>query len=332
MTQKIALFGAAGAIGNSIAAELQARGLQYRVVGRSREQLERSFGSDRNAEIVTWNPDDPRSVEAAATGIETIVYLVGVPYWQFELHPLLMERTLRGAQAAGVAEMLLVGTVYPYGLPRGDRVTEDHPREPHTHKGRMRKAQEDLLLDAHAAGTIRGTVLRLPDFFGPNVERSIVHGAFRAALDRKTAQLIGPIDAPHQYVFTPDVGPVVLALASEPRAYGRVWHFAGSGTILQREFVRRIFAEAGAPLKMIVVNKTMLRVLGTFDKVLRELVEMNYLQTNPVILDDSALHALLGGVRATSYDEAIRLTLEAMRRSDRIGLPAAARPERERSR
>ena len=44
-----------------------------------------------------------------------------------------------------------------------------------------------------------------------------------------------------------------------------------------------------------------------------ELVEMNYLQTTPVILDDLALRALLGPVQATSYADGIRRTLEAMR-------------------
>jgi len=39
---------------------------------------------------VTWNPGDPASVRAAASGIETMFYTVGVNYWQFELHPQLM--------------------------------------------------------------------------------------------------------------------------------------------------------------------------------------------------------------------------------------------------
>ena len=34
----------------------------------------------------------PPPVRAAAQGIDTIVYLVGVNYWQFELHPQLMKR------------------------------------------------------------------------------------------------------------------------------------------------------------------------------------------------------------------------------------------------
>ncbi len=310
---RIALFGAAGAIGTQIAATLRTRAERYRVVGRSRAALEASFGDDPLAEIVTWDPNDPASVRSAARGVDTIVYLVGVPYTQFELHPALMRATLDGAIAERVSRMLLVGTVYPYGRPVTATVSEDHPRAPHTHKGRMRKAQEDLLLDAGRAGRIRGTVLRLPDFFGPNVDKSLLHGAFRAALDGKTALLVGPIDTPHQFVYTPDVGPVAVALASEPRAYGQVWHFAGSVTIAQRDLVRRIFAAAGTQLKTFVVGKTMLRVAGIFDPLMRELVEMHYLQTTPVILDDTRLRELLGTVRVTPYDEAIAETLRTMR-------------------
>ena len=84
---KIALFGAAGAIGHSLADALRERGQEYRVVGRDRARLEKAFGSDSRAELVTWNPDDPASVRAAARGIDTIVYLVGVPYNHFEVHP-----------------------------------------------------------------------------------------------------------------------------------------------------------------------------------------------------------------------------------------------------
>jgi uncharacterized protein YbjT (DUF2867 family) len=128
--RRIALFGAAGAIGQSIAAALRRAGRPYRVVGRSQASLARSFGHDPLAEAVAWNPDAPESVRAAARGIDTIVYLVGVNYWQFELHPQLMAKTLAGATAEGVAHCLLIGTVYPYGRPRTDRVREDHPREP----------------------------------------------------------------------------------------------------------------------------------------------------------------------------------------------------------
>lgn len=310
---RIALFGAAGAIGRSIAAELRAKGLPYRAVGRGRQELERHFGADPRAEIVTWNPDDPASVRAAARGVDTIFYLVGVPYWQFELHPRLMRKTLDGAIAEGVQRIFLIGTVYPFGYARSERVSEDHPREPHTFKGRMRKEQEDLVLAADAAGSIRGTILRLPDFYGPGVERSFLASAFQAASEGGRAQLVGPIDTLHEFVYVPDTGPVALALAGEPRAYGRAWNFAGPEAITVRAFVERIFQAAGHKPKYVVANKTMLRVMGLFSPLMREMVEMNYLFQTAVIMDDSAIHRLLGNIQKTSYEDGIRQTLSRMK-------------------
>lgn len=308
---KIALFGAAGAIGRSIASALRQANQPYRVVGRSLAALQKEFGADPLAEAVSWNPDDPDSVRTAARGIDTLIYLVGVDYWRFAEHPVLMEKTLAGAIAEGVKRVVLIGTVYPYGRAQTERVTEQHPRAPHTFKGRMRKAQEDLLLAAHAAGKIQATVLRLPDFFGPGVDKSFLGGAFTAAVHGGTADLIGPIDRPHQFVFVPDVGPVVLKLAAAAAAYGRIWHFAGSGVTSQAALVAEIEQKTGRPLKRRIVGKTGLRLLGLFNRMLREMVEMHYLVTEPVILDDSALAGLIGPLARTPYEQGVAQSLAA---------------------
>ena len=309
---KVALFGAAGAIGQSIAQALAAKGQPYRVVGRSEASLRQTFGADPLAEIVTWNPDSPASVRAAAEGMDTLVYLVGVNYWQFELHPELMRKTLDGAIAAGVRNVVLIGTVYPYGRARTTPIREDHPREPHTFKGRMRKAQEDILLQAHAEGRINATVLRLPDFYGPGVDRSLLHGAAVAAVQGGSADMLGPLDAPHEFVYVPDVGLVVAKLVDTPAAFGRIWHLAGAGITTQRALVGEMEHATGRKLKLRVAGKTMLRILGLFDKFMREAVEMNYLMTEPVIMDDSALQKLIGPIRKTPYAEGIRRTLAAV--------------------
>jgi len=311
---RIGLFGAAGAIGGSIADALRAGGRHYRVVGRTRGSLEKQYGRDPLAEIATWNPDDPSSVRAACRGLEAMVYLVGVDYWKFELHPRLMKQTLEGAIAEGVPRVLLIGTVYPYGRPQAARVREDHPREPHTFKGRMRKAQEDLLLQADAAGRIKGCVLRLPDFYGPGVDKSFLHGAIVAAVSGGVANMIGPIDRPHEFVFVPDVGPVVVKLLDQPKAFGHVWHLAGAGATTQKTMVEEIERQAGRPLKLRVAGKTLLRVIGLFSPMMREMVEMHYLLTDPVIMDDAALQRLIGPLSKTSYQEGLRRTLQYQKR------------------
>ena len=63
---------------------------------------------------------------------------------------------------------------------------------------------------------------------------------------------------------------------------------------------------------VLVRMALMLRVLGLFDKFMREAVEMNYLMTEPVIMDDSALRSLIGTIRKTPYAEGIRRTLAAV--------------------
>ncbi|MGE6762931.1 NAD-dependent epimerase/dehydratase family protein [Corallococcus interemptor] len=321
--ETVALFGASGVIGQSVARALQAQGRPYRVVGRSEGSLRREFGADPRAEVVTWNPEDPASIRAAARGVRTLIYMVGVNYWQFHLHPELMRRTLDAAIAEGVERVVLIGTVYPYGLPRTATVTESHPREPNSYKGRMRKAQEDLLLEADAAGKIKGTILRLPDFYGPGVERSFLFQAFAAANQGKRAPLIGPLDTPHEFVFVNDVGPVVTALMDEPRAYGRFWNLAGAGATTQREMVKEMFAQAGHMPRMKTMGKGMVRLVGLFHPFMRELVEMYYLLTNPVLMDDSALRGLLGTVPKTPYPEGIRQTLAALREQEAKARPAA---------
>jgi nucleoside-diphosphate-sugar epimerase len=310
----IALFGAAGAIGNSIASALRKEGRKYRVVGRSLQSLQSAFGSDPLAEIMTWNPDDDASVHRATCGVDTLIYLVGVPYDQFHLHPIVMRETLKGAIIEGVRRVLLVGTVYPYGMPQTTPVTESHPREPNTFKGRMRKEQEDLLLAAHAGGKIQGAILRLPDFYGPGVEKSFLDSLFKAAALGGTANMLGPIDTPHEFVFVPDVGPVVVALAEKPEAYGRWWHFAGPGAITQRECIEKVFQMAGCKPRFRVAGKTMLRLIGLFNPLMRELAEMHYLLTNPVLMDDTALRGLLGPVHKTSYEDGLQTSLDAARR------------------
>lgn len=124
--------------------------------------------------------------------------------------------------------------------------------------------------------------------------------------------MVGPIDPPHEFVFVPDVGPVVAKLVDTPAAFGKIWNLAGAGITSQRELVSEMERQTGKKLKLRVAGKTMLRLIGLFKPVVREMVEMNYLLTDPVIMDDSALQQLIGPIRKTPYAEGIRQTLAAV--------------------
>lgn len=114
-------------------------------------------------------------------------------------------------------------------------------------------------------------------------------------------------------VFVPDVGPVAARLMSTPNAYGRVWHLAGAGVTTQQAIVEEIERQTGHRLRVRVAGKTMLLLLGLFNPFMREMVEMHYLLTDPVLMDDTALQDLLGPIHKTPYSDGVRECLAAVR-------------------
>jgi len=311
---KHALFGATGAVGKALAAKLAERGQPFRVVGRSEERLRKDFRLyEPLVEYCAADLSDSAAAARAAAGVDTIFYTVGVPYPQFEQHPKLTRIALKAAAAAEVRHYVHLSTVYPYGVPLQEFVSESHPRDPQTFKGRMRKEQEDLVLAADNPKGMRTTILRPPDFYGPDSELSYVRAIFDAALNGGTANVIGPIDTPHEFIFVPDLAETLIALSEKEEAYGQAWNVAGPGLITTRQFAEQVFAAIHQKPRLRVAGKFMLRVLGLFNPFLREVVEMHYLWTTPVKLDDTRLRQLLPNLPKTPYAEGIRATMDAMR-------------------
>jgi nucleoside-diphosphate-sugar epimerase len=309
---KVAIFGAAGPIGRYVGMELDRRGVPFRVVGRTAGKLEAAFGKLPHAEVVAADLSDAGGATQAARGVDTIIYTLGVTYTEFHLYPKLMRVAVDAAASAGVQRFVLVTGVYSYGVPQTKKVAETHPRVPVSVKGQFRKEQEDILMAAGERGLFKTMVVRLPDFYGPHTN-SIASMIFDAALAGKTANWLGPIAPLHEFVFVPDVGPVMADLAARDDCYGEAWNFAGPGDISALAFIQKIYQAAGREPKFRSAGRNLLRMMGWFNPMMRELPEMLYLQETPVLLDDSKLLGKLGQLHKTSYDEGIRLTLESMR-------------------
>jgi nucleoside-diphosphate-sugar epimerase len=306
--RQAAILGAAGAIGHSVGAELSRRKIPFRVIGREAAKLEQAFAG--RAEIRPADINDADATARALEGTDTVIYAVGLPYPMHKLHPVLIRKAVEAMQKAGVSRMALSSSVYAYGAPQSERVSETHPREPQTRKGRYRKEQEDIALAANGSRGLKTLVLSLPDFYGPHATLSLADQVFQGALAGKSANWIGPADTPHEFVFVPDAGPVLLDLLEKDGSFGEAWNFGGPGTITGRELIDEVYRLAGLKPKYRTAGPLVLRLGGLFSPLLRELVELHYLAVTPVILDDSKLIQHLGGVHKTSYGEGIRQTWE----------------------
>jgi len=303
----IALFGANGAVGHALAPVLEARRVEYRVVGRNEQHLRRDFP---HAQAVCADFFSGENLGEAARGIETVFYLAGAPYTEFYRHPVMVRNALDAAQAAGVRRFVHVAPVYSYGVPQSRPVAESQPHVPNNRKGRFRLEQEQAVLERHS-DPFSTVVVHLPDFYGPHADLSYANAFMREALSGKTASWIGPLMAQRDFIYVPDAADPLVRLAEMDDAYGRCWNLGGQ-SIEARVFADAIFSALGKPPKYRSIPKFMLQALGLFNPFMREVAEMYYLFESGFVLDDSALRQRLGGYAKTPFSQGIATTLAAL--------------------
>ncbi len=306
----IALLGATGSLGRAIGRLLSVHGQPYRPVSRSQMGLQVRFG-DPLAEPVLWASDQPTSIRNALEGVETAIYLVGMPVWEFAKHLALTRMVLDAALQAGVQKLLLISSNWSYGPPQATSLTESHTLGAQTEKGRIRREQEELVLAA--PGPFATAVLRIADFYGPYVEASYLWSAFKAAKNGTRAQLMSPADIPHEFVYVPDAAQTILDMINMPQIWGRSWNLGGVGITTLRTMTEAIFTQARLPPNYEMPLAWKMRIVAMMNPYVREMREMQYLLETPLLLDDSALAEVLGGLKKTPYAEGIAQTLPTVR-------------------
>ncbi len=313
---KVALLGANGAVGRTLGPLLSAHGHSYRVVGRSLLGLQVRFHEDPLCEHFQWDPEDEASIAEACAGAGTVIYLVGVALWKFKDHLPLIQKTLRASKEAGVQRFLLVSSNWSYSRVLGTgRINEDYSRESPAIKGRLRREQEDLVLAAHTQGSFATGVLRISDMYGPRIEASHLWSIFQAAKRGTEAQVLGPIDRPHEFVFVPDAAATIERLLEADSAWqgasAQRWNLAGAGTTTIQEMAELIFRTEGKLAKYKVPGRLLMRFVRAMNPYIREMGEMQYLLETSVLLDDARLQATIGPIERTPYAQGVQQTLVA---------------------
>jgi nucleoside-diphosphate-sugar epimerase len=188
----------------------------------------------------------------------------------------------------------------------------------------VRAQMAEELMAAHRAGTVRATSGRASDFYGPGAGQQGIFGdrVIRPLLAGKTVSILGKLDAPHTYTYVPDFGKGLVLLGTHDEALGQTWHIPNASTLTTRQILTLFFEEAHLPPRMGSVPDLLVRTLGLFNPLLREVAEMLYEFNEPFVVESSKFVQAFGDI-ATSHREAIRQTLEWYRR--RTQTPSAQR-------
>jgi nucleoside-diphosphate-sugar epimerase len=266
-------------------------------------------------EVAAADLRSQESVVQAVRGMEVVVHAASVPYPEWpRLVPLFAENALAAAEAAG-ASLVFPGNVYVYGRARSRFVTEDHPQEPHTVKGRIRLEVERKFLQAHQDGRVDLVLPRYPDVYGPGGMHEDFRPVFEGALAGKPCRWPLDADALHEFILNDDAAEAMLKLLGTPAAHGRPVHVPGPGPIVARDFIRLVYAAAGSGEPTVrVYGRGMYRLVGLFNPMARAAYEMAYLFEDPILLDGTLYRSLTGGPHpATSYEQGVPRTVEWFR-------------------
>lgn len=302
--ERIAVVGATGPTGQSLATQLAARGQQVRVVSRRLNALESAF-PDASIEKRSGDALDSDSVLKAIDNCELVVDCIGLPADRMADHPRVATTLAEAVKQTG-ARCLQVSSYWSFIPLSGLPVREDSPRTGGPPWVQYRREAEDILASAGAA------VAHLPDFFGPGVHTSTLQLPLKDAAAGKPMNWIGGADVERDYVFVPDAMRSVCDLIGHPEAYGERWLIPGSGPISAHEIARLVSQILGRPIKVRAAGPLLLRLVSLFQSDLRGFMQLVPTYVQPMRYDTSKLEGLLGPAQRLGYEQALRQTLDAI--------------------
>lgn len=300
----------AGGIGTTTAQRLADLGHTVTMVSRS--------GRGRPQPGITpvaADAADPNRLTELAQGAASIVNAINPPSyttWERDWPPVAAS-ILAAAEGSG-AVLVTVSNLYAYGRVDGP-MREDLTPRPNGHKGRLRAAMWRDALELHDAGRIRATELRASDYFGPEAQpgMSVLNDFVikKAAAGKAAFVPMGRPDAPHTWTYLADIGALAAVLATDERAWGRVWHVPSSSPRTMREVAGDVARLQGLePRPVRVLPRVLGTALGAVVPIMRELRETRHQFERPFVLDSSAAEHTFG-LRPTPWEDALKATIVA---------------------
>lgn len=298
------ILGAGGAIGVELAKVLPDYTDTVRLVSRTPRRV--NPGDELHAADLTR----PEEVSGAVEGSEIIYLTVGLPYkfkvWQ-EIWPALMHNVIEACKIHGT-KLVFFDNIYMYHPDYLPALTEETPVQPVSKKGAIRAAIAGMIWKEVSRGNLEALIARSADFYGPSIADTSVltEMVFEPLSQGKKANWLGSDTYKHSFTYTPDAAKATAILGNTPEVYNQVWHLpTAADPPTGKEWIQGIAREMNVQPKYRVASKLMVRLMGIFMPVMRELVEMMYQYQRDYVFNSSKFDQRFD-LTPTSYAEGIR--------------------------
>jgi nucleoside-diphosphate-sugar epimerase len=301
------ILGANGTIGQVLARELLSYTDKIRLVSRNPRKVNESD------ELFPADLSKPEMVDRAVEGSEVVYLVVGLDYklnvWEAQW-PKLMKAVLDACIKYN-SRLVFFDNVYMYDINAIPHMTEESPINPPSRKGAVRKHIAQMLLDEVKAGKLLALIARSADFYGPDNDKSVVMEiGYKNLKKGKSANWFINADKKHSFTFTPDAAKATALLGNTVDAFNQVWHLpTDKNALTGREFFDLFARELKVKSRVLVMPMWLIKLLGLFVPVLKEMPEMMY-QNDRDYFFDSAKFDKRFKFKTTMYQEGVRIIVE----------------------
>jgi nucleoside-diphosphate-sugar epimerase len=301
------ILGANGTIGTILAKELVNYTDKIRLVSRNPRKV------NETDELVAADLSNPAAVDIAVEGSDVVYLVVGLAYnlkeWE-EKWPRLMRATVDSC-IKHHSRLVFFDNVYMYDIKAISHMTEESPINPPSRKGAVRKQIARMIMDEVKAGKLMAMIVRSADFYGPGSDNSfITEMVYKRFLKRKKATWLVNPEKKHSFTYTPDAAKATALLGNTEEAYNTVWHLpTDKNTLTGRQFVELFAKEMNVPNKLFVMPVWMIKIIGIFVPVLKEMPEMMYQYDRDYFFDSSKFERRFK-FKLTTYSEGVKNIVE----------------------
>lgn len=304
------ILGSGGSIGTDLARALKQYTNDIRLVSRNPVKV------NETDTLLSADLTDVNQISKAIAGSEICYVTVGFEYktsvWQ-KTWPAFMKATI-AACIEHNTKLVFFDNVYAIGKDQVHHITEQSPISPSSKKGEVRAELDRMILSNVEQGKLQAIIARSPDFFGPVKKQNslIMNMIYDNFAKGKGAQWLGNADMVHTTGFTPDLAKGTAILGNTTSAYNQIWNLpVDMNSLTGREWAALFAQEMNAKNKIQTLPLWMLKLLGLFIPILKEMVEMTYQFDRPYVFDCSKFNKAFD-FKATSNAEAVKQTVAAL--------------------
>lgn len=280
------ILGSGGAIGVELAKALPEYTSEIRLVSRNPKKV------NATDELFPANLQNAAEIRKAVLGSSVVYVTVGFQYdvkiWQ-ESWPKFIRNVIAACEEFN-SKLVFFDNIYMYDPNFLNGMTEETPVNPPSKKGKIRAEVAQLIMDEVKAGKLTALIARSADFYGPGIKNSSVinETVIKPLSSGKKANWLGSASFKHSYTYTPDAGKATAILGNTEDAYNQVWHLpTAANPLTGKEWVELIAKELDVKPRFQNVPKFLVRVLGLFVPIMKEIVEMMYQNDRDYVFDSS---------------------------------------------